>query len=278
MRVQALGMIVNDPQRVPYALLELKPYFGLGEDIDGYGVGTCSGTSVLLKRAPGNLSSQSLCNVVGLLKGSCTIGQFRMRSDIRPIQSSMSANNLGPFRYQQMCGLCVGGPSDVDVLGANRETILSTMPDNLLRMIQGKTESEVLFYGILSELGSGFHLLSPLDKAKKTKEAIESVVARLEDEDPRAFMVALGEDIVVYQRRMRASSVNIRSIDPNLLDHQWKGCSTPLATKEQLAQFRGSFVFFGDTSNSQEKNEKLQTRTMKEKCFWLNSDMSVGEI
>lgn len=278
MLVQALGMIVNDPQRVPYALLELKPYFSLGKDVDGYGVATCAGTSVLLKRAPGAMESQSLCNVVGLLKGACTIGQFRMRSDIRPIQNSMSANNLGPFRYQNMCGLSVGGSSDTDVIGANRDKILSTLPDNLLRMIQGKTEAEVLFYGILSQLGSGFHLLSAADKAKKTKEAIESVSSQLEDDSPRAFLVALGQDIVVYQKEMRASCVNIRSIDPALLQHDWQGAQVAPATKHQLAQFRGAFVFLGDSSKSDAQSSAIQTRVMQEKCFWLNSDMGVAEV
>lgn len=166
-----------------------------------WGAGYYQAGEVLMRRRPSDTRSVvDLSSVAHQLNTDVLLGHIR-----RPTTGALRTENTHPFRYQQWLFAHDG---ELGAFKDCRTELLNAQPDFLRRSIRGNTDSEVLFYTILSELHRAGALTrehpGTVEVVKALRASIERVGSAISGAgggpDRTDFVMTDGERVYVVHR------------------------------------------------------------------------------
>lgn len=262
----ALGCFTNDPIRVPVALHGMQPLLKVPDDVTGYGLATSVDAHVVLKRVPMWKKGTQLEQLMNNKKGAFSVFQLRRASDVSPKNAS-GAMQMGPYKLRRYAAAVGGGPVDGDEAMAERDMLLSSLPDFLKRSVQGHQAGEVFFLSILAKLNQLGLLDAPAVAAEVIKDIINELQEGLPGSGPRFVTFSTGANIIHYNQGFRGHFVQVNGltddwaleVDPTLIDSS--------ASRERLRRFKALWVHI--VSGQPEPNQQLPDLGPIEVSAWV---------
>ncbi len=233
LEARALGIRVNDPKLAKAALAAMSGSFAPPKDTDGFGAASFVDDVFLLKRVPSAPPDGRFDDVMGSLKGPCSLLQFRTAAELRPAKQLNSHANLGPFRFKGYAAAIIGGPQNADEASASREALLQGMPDSLLRSATGNSEAEAFFLRLLAE-GQKKGFLEHHQDGNWILPIVSEVASM--SKCSRAILFATGREMALVSYGMPSCLISVDGLCGDAERH---------AERERQRCFRGAFLFAG---------------------------------
>lgn len=124
-------------------------------NLDGFGVGYYyDGNAYVYRNCVAGWNDPNLCALINCIKTKCVVAHIRAKN---PINCSLCNNidapvhiyNCHPFKYKNLM-FCHNGIIEAFYNGKHRKEIINEIDDTLITEIQGNTDSEYLFYLLLT--------------------------------------------------------------------------------------------------------------------------------
>ena len=169
------GYMGNYADRLRHALYQEREVLAVSESArpDAWGIGFYQGGEVLHKKRPfaGTEPVDWLAVTAGL-RSDCLIGHVRHATigDLR-------ADNTQPFRFRSWLFAHSGTVSRFEAV---RPRLLDGLPDFLRRSVRGDTDSELVFFAVLSFLHDAGQLDNPDVSAEVVGDALRATVSQVD--------------------------------------------------------------------------------------------------
>lgn len=200
---------------------------------DGWGVAYyVAGAPHVIKSASTAISDQLFKHVSGIVSSETVLAHIR-----KATHGNLSLINSHPFQYGNWIFAHNG---DVPNFAEHREEVIAKIPPIMRRFILGDTDSEVIFYLLLSHLSSRFELHRkgyPLDLAKdalaQTVDDIQEVTGLdCHDESNKLYLTFLltnGQMMAAHQggKELFFSTYKQHCPERDICPHYAKECEKP---------------------------------------------------
>ncbi|MCC7534749.1 MAG: class II glutamine amidotransferase [Deltaproteobacteria bacterium] len=169
------GYMGNFSERLRHALYQEREVLAVSESSrpDAWGIGFYQGGEVLHKKRPfAGPERVDWLAVTSGLRADCLVGHVRHATigDLR-------ADNTQPFRFRSWLFAHSGTVSRFEAV---RPRLLEGLPDFLRRSVRGDTDSELIFYAILSFLHDAGQLDNPDVAPEAITDALRATVAQVD--------------------------------------------------------------------------------------------------
>lgn len=173
-----VAYLANDASRLACALYSSRsalvaPIEGLAPPVDSWGFGFYQ-DEILLQRRPKPPSAPvDFYDAVHALRTDAFIGHVRAGTVGKP-----KNENTHPFRFRSWLFAHHG---TLPAFEAHRAAVLELVPDFLRRNIRGETDSEVLFYVVLTELMKTNRLDDSTLSTSIVSDAVRTALQKVDD-------------------------------------------------------------------------------------------------
>jgi len=165
------AIVCNEPARLVQAIDPVRSALTVDEAPHGWGIASFQGGEVLLQRSPRPAAPVDFARAVIELKSDYVLG------NVRAPGAKAAPENTPPYRYRSWV---FGHSGRIQSFAAMQGDLLASVPDFLRRSIRGQTESECLFYLVLSFLHDAGKLDDQEPRMADAEGALRAMIAMTE--------------------------------------------------------------------------------------------------
>jgi len=272
--MQAIALKTNEPQLIRPVLNQIKN-LQFPKLIDGYGVANCIENEVFLSKIPGPRENLPIDFWADSAKSNCILAQVRTPQELRPQKVYNPDDILAPFRLHGCAASILGGPQQADAAFANREKLITDLPDFLAGQVKESSEAEGLFLSIIHEM----HKRSLLDRfhtaAHQVMDCIHAVLEKIDNGNSRVIFFAFRQEIIVVSNNKPCAVLLAKGFAPE----EKQALRHDLLPHADHFKAAFAFAWLSNTKIEETSNEYQSWKVFPKKAnFVLNQDLGLTAI